>query len=185
MASVTQRLITAEEFWLIPPPPDGTKVELVKGEVIPVCRPGFQHGLSQGRTFAVLDHYGRSNHHGRAVVETGVITARDPDSVRGPDVSYWSFERLPLELVPQGYPELAPDVSAEVLSPNNRMAKIRQKMQEYFQRGVRMVWVVDPEDRTVTVYRSMDEGRLLHENATLTCEDVLPGFSCRVADLLP
>jgi Uma2 family endonuclease len=116
-------------------------------------------------------------------VETEVVTERDPDTVRGPDVSYWSAERLPLDQVPQGYPELAPDVAIEVLSPHHEMAKIREKMAEYFQRGVRMVWIVDPEDRTVAVYRSMDEGRVLHENATLSGEEVLPGFSCRVAEL--
>jgi Uma2 family endonuclease len=78
---------------------------------------------------------------------------------------------------------MAPDLCVEVLSPSNRMARIREKLAEYFQRGVRMVWIADPEDRTVAVYRSPEEGRILHETATLTGEDVLPGFSCQVADL--
>jgi Uma2 family endonuclease len=116
------------------------------------------------------------------VVETGIVTQRGPDTVRGPDISYWSAERLPLDQEPEGYPALAPDLGIEILSPNNVMAKIREKMAEYFQSGVRMVWIVDPEDRTVAVYRSMDEGRVLHENATLSGEDVLPGFSCGVAE---
>jgi Uma2 family endonuclease len=58
---------------------------------------------------------------------------------------------------------------------------MRDKLREYFTRGVRMVWIVDPEDQTVTVYRSPDEGRLLHESTTLTGEDVIPAFSCPVA----
>lgn len=183
MSSVAQKFITAEEFLRMPPPPDGSKTELVRGEVVSVCRPGFRHGLRQCRIGASLDHFGRSRQHGRAVVETGVITERGPDTVRGPDVSYWSAERLPLDQEPEGYPEIAPDLCVEVLSPTNRMARIREKMRELFQRGVRMVWVVDPEDRTVVIYRSPDEGRLLHESATIQCEDVLPGFSCSVADL--
>jgi Uma2 family endonuclease len=183
MASVTSKLITAEEFLRMDPPADGSKVELVRGEVVTVCRPGFRHGRRQLRIGNILDEFGHSTGHGRAVVETGVVTQRGPDSVRGPDVSYWSVERLPLDVEPEGYPEIAPDLSVEVLSPSNRSAVIRDKMRELFQRGVRMIWVVDPEDRTVVVYRSLDEGRLLHESATLQGEDVLPGFSCKVADL--
>jgi len=182
MASLSEKLISAEEFltWKGPP---GFKLELVRGEVVKVCRPGFRHGLRQLRIGTILDQFGRSTQHGRAAVETGVVTEHDPDTVRGPDVSYWSAERLPLDQEPVGYPAMAPDLSVEVLSPSNRGPVIRAKMQEYFARGVRMVWVVDPDDHTVTVYRSPDEGRIFHENATLSGEEVLPGFSCRVAEL--
>ena len=182
MSSVASRPITAEEFFQMPPPPDGAKAELVRGEIETVCRPGFEHGWRQLRIGGLLDHFGRSTGHGRAVVETGIVVERDPDTVRGPDISYWSAERLPLDCVPKGYPDLAPDVGIEVLSPHNKMARIRDKMAEYFRRGVRMVWIIDPEDRTVAVYRSMDEGRVYHENAVISGEDVLPGFSCRVSE---
>jgi Uma2 family endonuclease len=105
-----------------------------------------------------------------------------PDSVRGPDISYWSKERL--SEVPVGYIEVPPDLLVEVLSPSNTSRQIRDKLQEYFAKGVRLVWVIAPEDRTLTIYRTPDEGRLLHETATVTSEEVLPGFSCRVSDLL-
>jgi len=183
MASVATRAITAEEFARMPPPPDGVKVELVHGELVTVCRPGFEHGLRQLRIGGLLDRFGREHQCGRATVETGIVTGHDPDTVRGPDVSYWSAERLPLDQIPKGYPEVAPDLCVEVLSPSNRMPGIRQKMTEYFQQGVRMVWIVDPEDRNVAVYRSLDEGRILHETATISGEDVAPGVSCRVAEL--
>ncbi len=115
--------------------------------------------------------------------DTGFITERGPDSVRGPDISFWSAERL--KEVPVGYIEIAPDLLVEVLSPSNTSAQIRRKLQEYFVKGVRLVWVVAPEDRTITIYRTADEGRLLHETAKMTGEDALPGFECRVTDLLP
>jgi Uma2 family endonuclease len=73
----------------------------------------------------------------------------------------------------------------EVLSPSNTRKQILTKLREYFARGVRLVWVIAPEDRTLTIYRTPDEGRLLHESAIVTGEDVLPGFECRVSDLLP
>jgi len=60
-----------------------------------------------------------------------------------------------------------------------------RKAEGIFRQGVRLVWVIAPEDRTLTIYRTHDEGRVLHEAATVTGEDVLPGFTCRVSDLLP
>jgi len=183
MASVTQKLITAEEYRRLEPPPDGSRVELVRGELIQVCRPGFRHGFSQVRVSSLLDQYAWPKRLGRVVVETGIVTERDPDTVRGPDVSYWSAETLPLSLIPAGYPDVAPDLAIEVLSPSNVMTKIRDKMREYFERGVRMVWLIDPEARTLTVYRSLDEGQVLHEAATVQADDILPGFRCQVADL--
>ncbi len=87
--------------------------------------------------------------------------------------------------IPVGYIEIAPDMLVEVLSPSNTSKQIRAKLQEYFARGVRLAWVIAPEDRTLTIYRTPDEGRVLHESATVTGEDFLPGFTCRVSDLLP
>src|SRR5262249_3520105 len=182
VATVTEKLLTAEEFALLPNPPDGSKQELVRGVIVTMPPPGFRHGLRQVRAASILDHFGRTTRHGRATVESGLLTERDPDTVRGPDVSYWSAEKLPLDQEPEGYPDVAADLCVEVLSPGNVFRQIREKIQEYFARGVRMVWIIDPEDRTITVYRSPDEGRLLHENATLDGEDVLPGFRCRVAE---
>jgi Uma2 family endonuclease len=183
MATVTKKLITAEEFRLMPNPSDGSKQELVRGEIVTMPPPGFRHGARQVRAASLLDQYALSSRRGRVTVESGVVTEADPDTVRGPDISFWSFERLPPQLEPEGYPDVAPDLCVEVLSPGNRWETIITKIREYLVRGVRMVWIIDPEDRTVQVYRSPDEGRILRENATLSGEDVLPGFSCRVADL--
>src|SRR5260370_2185403 len=181
MATVAQKLITAEEFLQMPEPPEGSNQELVRGEVITMPPPGGLHGACCSKTDYRLQHYAEVNQRGVVTANAGIITERDPDSVRGPDVAYWSRERLPE--VPVGYIETPPDLAVEVLSPGTRMRQLRNKIREYFNRGVRMVWVLDPEDRTVTVYRTPDEGRGLHESATLSGDDVLPGFSCRVAEL--
>src|SRR2546423_1419876 len=123
MAIVTEHLLTAEEFFRMPPPADDSRMELVRGKVVKVCRPGFQHGRCQGRVGCLLDHYGRTHHHGRAVIGTGVVTERGPDTVRGPGVSYWSAERLPLDQVPQSYPPTSPDLAVEIRSVSNRAAR--------------------------------------------------------------
>lgn len=183
MATVTEKLLTAEEFSRLPNPPDGSKQELVKGEIVTMPPPGFEHGDIQLTIGSLLKQFVRAQGLGRVTVESGVKTEQGPDTVRGPDIAFWSKERLPLDQPrPKGYPDVAPDLCAEVLSPSNRLGQIRDKIQEYFARGVRMVWIVDPEDHTVRVYRSPDEGRIFHEKATLSGEDVLPGFSCLVAE---
>jgi Uma2 family endonuclease len=178
------KLLTAEEFYLQPNPNDGSQQELVCGEIITMPPPGLLHGVCCSKTDRKLGIFIDSGLGGTLVCnDAGFITRRDPDSVRGPDISYWSKERLPE--VPVGYSTIAPDMLVEVLSPSNSWKQIRAKIQEYFATGVRLVWVIAPEDRTLTIYRMPDEGRVLHDTATVTGEDVLPGFECRVSDLLP
>jgi Uma2 family endonuclease len=184
MSTVAQKLLTAEEFFLIPNPPNGIQQELVRGEIITMPPPGALHGVSCVKAVHRLSNFVYGGPGGTLVCnDAGFITERDPDSVRGPDISYWSKERL--KEVPVGYIEISPDMLVEVLSPSNTRKQILEKLREYFAKGVRLVWVISPEDRTLTVYRTPDEGRLLHETAKVTGEDVLAGFECRVSDLLP
>jgi Uma2 family endonuclease len=185
MSTIAQTgLLTAEEFLQLPNPVDGSQQELVRGEIITVPPPGGMHGVSCNKTGRRLGNFVEEQDRGTVTSnDTGFITERGPDSVRGPDIAYWSKERLPV--VPLGYIEIAPDLAIEVLSPSNTVKQILAKLREYFARGVRLVWVIAPEDRTLTIYRTPEEGRLLHESATVTGEEVLPEFSCRVSDLLP
>lgn len=174
--------ITAEEFSLLPMSADDSRQELVRGEIISWPLPGGLHGVTCAKACRYIGNFVDDNRGGTVANGIGFITDRHPDSVRGPDISYWSKERL--KEVPVGYIEIAPDMLVEVLSPSNTSKQIRVKIKEYFAKGVRLVWVIAPEDRTLTIYRTLDEGRVLHETATVTGEDVLPGFSCRVSDLL-
>jgi Uma2 family endonuclease len=183
MTPVATKLITAAEFARMPDPPDGSKEELVRGEIVTMPAPGFRHGVVQGNVAFVLKLFLRDHAVGRVTVESGLQTEFDPDTVRGPDVAFWSFERLPAVQAPEVYPEVAADLCVEVLTPSSSRTKIQAKVKEYLKRGVRMVWVVDPDDRSVTVYRRPDEGRVFWDTATLSGEDVLPAFSCPVAEL--
>jgi Uma2 family endonuclease len=183
-ATTTKKLLTAEEFFLLPDPDDGSQQELVRGEVVTMPPPGGLHGVTCSKTGRRIGNFVEDNDRGTvACNDTGFITERGPDSVRGPDISYWAKHRL--KEVPVGYIDIAPDMLVEVLSPSNTSKQIRAKLKEYFAKGVRLVWVIAPEDRTLTIYRTPDEGRVLHDTATVTGDDVLQGFTCRVSDLLP
>ncbi|MCE9532828.1 MAG: Uma2 family endonuclease [Planctomycetes bacterium] len=183
METTIPRLITAEEFSNLPEPDDGTLQELVKGVIETMPMPNFQHGECQVAVAFLLHQYAKANRAGRVVTETGVLTERNPDTVRGPDVSFWSAARLPLDEVVKGYPQIAPDLCVEVLSPSNTAKQIKQKIKEYLFNGTKAVWIVDPADRSMKIYRSPLESRSLEEDAFLDGEDILPGFRCKVAEL--
>jgi Uma2 family endonuclease len=185
MSTLTRKLLTAEEFARMPTPVDGSRQELVRGEVITMPPPSHLHGRVQIKVGYVFESFLSKNPIGQATVNSGVITETGPDSVRGPDVAFWSIERMPLDAEPVVYANVAPDLCVEILSPSNRTHRMQEKVREYFASGVRMVWVVNPDQRTVTIYRQPSEGRTLWEDAIITGEDVLPGFECRIADFFP
>jgi Uma2 family endonuclease len=183
METVEQKLVTAEEYMLLPEPKDGTRLELVRGEVIAMPRPNWEHGEIQVNIASLLKAYLKQTPIGRVAVESGVITERGPDTVRGPDVSFMGKDRLPLGTRVQGFVEQAPDLCVEVVSPSNTRRKLNDKIKEYFFAGAREVWVVDPEERSVNVFREPMVGKIYKEEAVLDGGDVLPGFTCKVADL--
>jgi Uma2 family endonuclease len=113
--------------------------------------------------------------------DSGVILEYDPDTVRGPDVA-WYEDVLSFEDLPKKWGDIPPRVAVEVLSPNDTASYITDKINDYLENGVELVWVIDPESRTVTIY-SKTGVKKLTEKDTLTGGDVLPGFRCKVADL--
>ena len=182
MATVTTKPMTAEEFFLTEEPEPG-RYELVQGEIVSMPPPGLRHGEVQMNVGFAIKAYLLTNRIGRVVTESGAVVERDPDTVRGPDVSYYSQERLPFGKEVVAYHDEVPDLVAEVVSPDDTKKELKAKVREYLAAGVRVVWVVDPDDRTVTVFTEPTKSTVLEADATLTCEGVLPGFACRVADL--
>jgi Uma2 family endonuclease len=168
----------------MPDPPDASRQELVCGIIITIPPPGGLHGAVCSRISRRLGNFVEANKLGTVTCNgTGFISARDPDTVRGPDISFWSRERLPE--VPEGYIEVPPDLAIEVVSPNDHYSRVQQKVRHHLSHGVRLVWVVDPMDRSVTVYRSLQQAIILQEKEIIAGEDELSGFSCLVADFFP
>jgi len=178
MSATAAKLLTAEEFSRRPELLDGSREELVRGKVVTMPAPGFRHGQVTVQIASILKSYVTGKRIGHVLAETGVRTERQPDTVRGPDVSFWSYKRVPKSAKIVGYPEVAADLCIEIRSPSNTLRKLQRKTTEYLQAGVRMVWIVDPKEESVTVYRLPDQGVKRSGDQVIDGEDVLPGFSC-------
>ena len=182
MATVAAKPITIEEFSRMPDPADGSRLELVRGEIVVMASPKARHGILCSRISWHLMNHVMPNKLGWVTSnDTGVVLDRDPDTLRGPDVAFWNIKRQPT--MPEDYFEIPPDIAVEVLSPDDRRKAVRDKIKEYVKHGVKLVWLVDPDTRTVTVYQGSLRGSELDESETLTGGEVLPGFTCKVADL--
>lgn len=108
-----------------------------------------------------------------------------PRTVRKPDVSFVRHGRFEDDQLPDGYARIAPDLIAEVISPNDKYEEVDEKIEEYLRAGVRLVWVISPQNHTIRVYRVNGSSHSLRENDELDGEDVVPGFRCPVRDLFP
>lgn len=173
-------MLTLDEFVRLPD--DETRKELVRGRVVREPPAGFEHGGLAAHIAHRLREFVARGDLGMVVgAETGFILFEDPPTVRAPDAAFVTRERLPEDR--SGFAPLAPDLAVEVVSPSNTMPQIHDKVCDFLDAGTRLVWIVEPRRRTVMVYRSRDDIRLLTEDDALDGGDLLPGFRLPVAEL--
>jgi Uma2 family endonuclease len=179
--STTTR-VTAEQ--LLRMPDDGYRYELVAGELRKMTPASWRHGAIAGHLHVLLGAHVSERNLGRVLgADPGFLLARDPDTVRAPDIAFLGTERLQGEKPEEAFWPGAPDLAVEVLSPGDTTGEVDEKVGAWLDAGASMVWVVNPKWRTVTVYRSATEIKTLTENDELNGEDVVPGFHCRVGDI--
>lgn len=181
MSSVAHQVLTAEEFWRLPV--TKTRRELVRGEVVETMPPGGQRGAIAVVLAMLLRLWTQRVGGGYVGVEAGYILARTPDTVRGPDVSYIRAERLPPTGIPEGFWTLAPDLAVEIVSPSETADEVREKVRDFLAAGTPLVWTIYPRSQEVIVHTPDGLGRTYSGDDVLENEHVLPGFSCRVADV--
>jgi Uma2 family endonuclease len=175
-------LMTADELLHVRIP--DKRVELVRGRLVVREPAGLRHGRVVMDLARLLANYVGDRGIGRVyAAETGFTVARDPDTVRAPDVAFIRRDRLP-DPEPLGFPDLAPDLVVEVLSPGDRPGEILAKVADWLSAGTRLVWVVDPLRRVARVYRQDGSETIVAAERALEGEDVLPGFDCPLATIL-
>lgn len=183
---VAEKLITAEEFALMPDP-EGACTELEAGKVVCMPPPSTIHGRFVRRLALRLSAFVEAGAFGEVFTESGYALSRNPDTVRGPDVSYLSNQRMsPQDLPSRGYVEGAPTLAIEVISPDERDDAVERKVGEYLDAGAERVWEVRPRLRTVTVHRTGQPPVTLGAGDTLTSDDAafaVDGFSLPVAEI--
>jgi Uma2 family endonuclease len=176
----TLPITTAEQLLAAP---DLGRCELVGGSLVMMSPAGFEHGRLEIRLASRLSEF--IERRGLGVVtgaDTGYVLARNPDTVRVPDVGFVQKSRLPAGQITTFFPG-PPDLAVEVLSPDDRASEVLAKVEEYLAAGCQMVWLVDPATRTVATYDA--EGRVVRSSgdAALAGEPLLPGFQLSLADL--
>jgi Uma2 family endonuclease len=178
--ATTESITTADQLFQAP---GLGRAELVRGELIMMTPAGYRHGKIVSRLNSRLHVYVEQEALGEVMgAETGFVIAQAPDTVRAPDVAFVYRDRVP-STPPVGYFHGAPDLAVEILSPNDRASEVLAKVHDWLDAGCRAVWVVDPETRTVTVYRNRSQIYVLGVSEQLSGEDVVPGFTLPVAEI--
>lgn len=181
MATAPQ-LVTAEE--LLRMPDDGYRYELVRGELRKRAPAGYLHGRIAINITTPLDQYVRAHTLGTVyAAETGFKLASNPDVVRAPDVAFIRRERVEEVGDVEGYWPGAPDLAVEVISPSDTYAEVQEKVFDWIEAGTKMVILVMPRKRAVTVYRSLTDIIMLTEHDMLDGGDVVRGWKIPVREL--
>jgi Uma2 family endonuclease len=177
---ITHQNLTAEQ--LLATPGLG-RCELVRGELIMMTPAGFEQGCIAADLCTRLSSFVRQKKLGHVSgAETGFQIARDPDTVRAPDVGFVRAERVPSP-PPRGYFQGPPDLAVEVLSPDDRASEVLAKVNDWLAAGCLAVWVVDPAKRTACVYPKDGQAVTRGTADEVSGGDILPGFRLPVGEV--
>ncbi len=177
---VAVRLMSAADLAALP---DDERGELLDGVMLPMTPVKEDHWGVAGAVSGAIYVWLKDNPLGRVGPERGYQLRANPDTVLAPDVSYVSHARNIPDRGLAGFAPFAPDLAVEVRSPGNRSPEVRQRVDLYLSAGCLLVWVVDPEARTVTVHAPDAPAMLLRPGDMLGGGAVLPGFSMPVEDV--
>lgn len=166
--------------------PDAVRFELVDGQLVERNLGGIS-SFTGGCIYWFLMEYAKTQKAGWAWPADATFQCFPdaPDKVRSPDASFIRSSRLPKPSAMRGHIRVAPDLAVEVISPNDLAREVDAKVAEYLGAGVRLVWIINPDSRTVRVHRLDGTISGLKESDNLDGEDVLPGFRCTLRDIFP
>ncbi len=182
MTTTATRLLTADDLLRLHG--EGVRGELIRGVLGETMASGREHGEITAYLTAQLVVFVQPRKLGRVTAsDSGVLLARDPDTVREPDIAFFPAERAPPGERVTGYAATPPDLVVEVASARDTRAALHDKARMWLGHGVRLVWVLHPDTRTADIHRAGGPESTLAEGDALDGEDVLPGFACGLAAL--
>ena len=180
--TVSTKLVTADE--LLGLAGDGKRYELIEGALFETSPAGTEHGRIAMKAGVMLYRFVRPRRLGEVfAADTGFVISSEPDTVRAPDVAFVAADRIPSSGVPAGYMRLAPDLVVEVVSPSDAASDLQSKVYAWLDAGCRLVWVVYPATRSVTIFRSRHDVRALSEEDTLDGSPLFDAFNLGVREL--
>lgn len=169
-------IMTAEQLERVHLP--GKSTELVLGRLVVREPPGTYHGKIAGRLIIRVGAFVEAHQLGEVFgQDTGFKIATDPDTVRAPDLAFIARDRLSL-VSRRGYAPVAPDLVAEILSPDDRPGEVIAKIGEWLNAGTQLAWVLDPDRRIAHVYQPDGSLSVVDIDGALEGNAVLPGFRC-------
>jgi Uma2 family endonuclease len=158
-------------------PDNGQPTELVRGRIVPLNMPYPRHGEICGKLIRLVGNFVEDHQLGRVVSnDSGVLTESDPDTVRGADLAFYSFDRIPPGPLPQGYLAVVPELIFEVRSPSDRWARVHTKIAEYLNAGVSVVCVLDERTQSAHIFPADEPNRIVTADEELTFPELLPDF---------
>ena len=182
MATTMTKLLTADDLLRLDS--QGVRGELIRGVLHETMPAGYAHGKIVMNLGLLLGLFIKSRRLGSLTAsDSGVWLERDPDTVREPDIAYFSAAKIPLDAMDTGYAEVPPDLVVEITSPSTGRREAHDKALMWLSYGVDLVWVVQLDTRTVDVYQPHRVVVTLDEHDTLDGHDVLPGFTCAVSEV--
>ncbi len=162
----------------------GRATELIRGHLVVRETPGTRHGVIAANLCYFLTDFVRRHRLGVvSAQDTGFKIETNPDTVRAPDVAYVSRERVGA-ITPRGYAHVAPDLVAEIVSPDDHAGELLAKVAAWLNAGTKLIWVIDPERAEARVYRADGSMATIGSEGLIDGEDVLPGFSCPLREVL-
>ena len=176
------KLLTADDLLRLAG--EGVKGELIRGVLCETMSVGGEHGETVVNLVLALGQFVKPLRLGRlAASDSGVLLERAPDTVREPDIVFYSAEKIPHGVRVTGYYEEVPDLVVEVVSPSNSAREVYDKARMWLSYGTRLVWAVYPNTRSVDVHTLDGDVATLSGEDTLNGGDVLPGFECCLSDI--
>ena len=162
----------------------GIRGELIRGAISETISASGEHGEIVMYLGWALQNFVLPRRLGRlAASDAGVLLERSPDTVREPDIAFFSADKIPLGVRVRGYYEVPPDLAVEIASPTDSAAALNDKVLMWLRYGARLVWTLHPDARRVDVYTPNGAVRSLADGDALDGGDVLPGFTCPITDI--